>query len=123
MESWIPTLKQHWGDRADIVGVAALRGIPRMFQSRIAESVRRTQPRPVLLDFDGTVTGQLEYTRRQANVYIVDAQGRLRAHVSGPPTAEAIGVLHAAFNAASAVPAPSTDSTPASPAPPQAPPR
>lgn len=117
VEAWIPILKRHWDGRADIVGVAALRGIPRMFHQRIADSIRRSQSRPVLLDFDGSVTGQLPHTRRVANVYIIDPDGRLMAHVSGAPDPDAVGVLDAAFDGMARTPVAAPAEAPAPPAP------
>ena len=97
VDRWIPVLKRHWGERADIVGIAVVRGIPRLFHSRVAESVRRSRTQPVLLDFEGTVTTPLEYVRRRPNVYVIAPGGRMEAHVVGVPDEATLGPIRKAL--------------------------
>lgn len=97
VDSWIPSLRQHWGDQTDIVGVADVHGIPRLFRDRIADAIRKSHPRPVLLDFEGDLVEPLQCTAREANVFVIDPKGFPIARVTGPTNDTNLATLRAAL--------------------------
>lgn len=84
IDPWIAPLKQRWGATTDIHGIADVRAVPRFLKQRVTEAIRRARPRPLMLDFEGTVTGKLPCTSKSANVFAIGADGRILAHVHGP---------------------------------------
>lgn len=84
IDAWIEPLKQRWKDVADIHGIADVQAVPRFLRGRVTEAIRRSRPKPLLLDFEGRVTGGLPCEKKAANVFAVGRDGRLLGHVSGP---------------------------------------
>ena len=99
VDDWIAPLKKHWGHVADITGVADVGGIPSLFRERIRNAIRENRKSPVMLDFEGRVTRQLECADKTANVFLVDPQGRLALAVKGRPDAAKLSRLRDAFTA------------------------
>jgi hypothetical protein len=84
IDAWIEPLKQRWKDVADIYGIADVQAVPRFLRGRITDAIRKSRTKPLLLDFDGKVTGSLPYEKKAANIFAISKDGRLLAQVSGP---------------------------------------
>lgn len=85
VEAWIAPLKERWAGVSDIAGVADVSAVPRFLWGRIPNAIRRARPAPVMLDFEGDVTGTLRCTPRAADVPVVAPEGWVVTHVSGSP--------------------------------------
>jgi len=83
VDAWIAPLKQQCAGRADLAGIADIAGAPRFLRSRITEALRQKRPKPLMLDFEGTVTAGLHCTARTANLFVIDTNGVVRARLSG----------------------------------------
>ncbi len=92
IDPWIEPLKKRWSGVSDILGIADVDGIPRFFRSRVTEAIRKSRTKPLLLDFEGRVTRHLPCEKRTANLFAIDREGRVMAHVSGPYSAGTNGV-------------------------------
>ena len=97
VDGWIEPLKSRWGQVADIVGVADVDGVPRLFRGRLADSIRKSRPKPVMLDFDGTITKALACRGKTANVFVLDRTGRVLASVTGVAGEPGFGMLRDAL--------------------------
>jgi len=84
IDAWIEPLKQRWKDVADIQGIADVQAVPRFLRARVTATIRKNRPEPILLDFEGRVTGGLPYEKKAANIFAISKDGRLVAHISGP---------------------------------------
>lgn len=84
IDGWIEPLKQRCKDIADIYGIADVQAVPRFLRGRVTEGIRKSRPKPLLLDFEGKVTGGLPCEKKAANVFAISQEGRLLARVSGP---------------------------------------
>lgn len=84
IDPWIAPLKQRWSATADIHGIADVRSVPGFLEKRVTEAIRRSRPQPLMLDFDGKVTGRLPCESKAANIFVIGTDGRLKAHVYGP---------------------------------------
>lgn len=104
VDAWVPWLKQQFGGKADILGLADVGGIPRIFRDRLANSIRQKRTNPVMLDFESAVTPRLGCQRQTANLFLVDAQGLIHAHLSGTTNAANVANLRAAVDKLSGAP-------------------
>ncbi len=86
IDAWVAPLKARWSHVADIHGIADVQAVPRFLKQRVTEAIRKNRPKPLLLDFEGTVTRQLPFERKAANVFVIDPAGRVLAHVHGAYT-------------------------------------
>jgi hypothetical protein len=84
IDAWINPLKQRWKDVADIQGIADVQAVPRFLRGRITDAIRKSRTQPLLLDFEGKVTGGLPCEKKAANIFAISKDGQLLAHVSGP---------------------------------------
>lgn len=85
VDAWIAPLKQRWDGVADLLGIADVSAAPRFLRNRIREAIRKQRPRPLMLDFDGSVTDPLHCLPKTANLLVVAPDGRIVARESGPP--------------------------------------
>lgn len=97
VDAWLEPLKERWGTTTDIVGIADVRAVPRFLRDRITGAIAKARPKPVMLDFDGTVLDGLTCARRTANLFVVHSNGTLVATVTGLPTPERLGAIDAAL--------------------------
>lgn len=97
VDGWIEPLKARWGKIADILGVADVNGVPRFVRGRLTDSIRKSRPKPVMLDFEGVVTKVLSCRAKTANVFVVDPSGRVVARVTGPTSEAGLSTLGAAL--------------------------
>jgi hypothetical protein len=86
IDAWVAPLKARWSHVADIHGIADVQAVPRFLKQRVTEAIRKSRPKPLLLDFEGSVTRQLPFERKAANVFVIDPTGRVLAHVHGAYT-------------------------------------
>ncbi len=98
IEEWVHPLKQRYNLRIDIVGVADLRGVPGLFHGRVVKSFKQSQRYPVMLDWKGEVAEQLDCAKGQANVFVLDRQGRIVARRAGPATPDSLKELFSAID-------------------------
>lgn len=97
VDDWIPPLKKHWGTVADIAGIADVHGIPSFLRDRIRTAIRENRKSPVMLDFEGEITRQLDCADRKANVFLFDPSGKLAAVVTGRPDDSKLATIRAAI--------------------------
>jgi hypothetical protein len=81
---WIQALYDRYGQRIDIDGVADVSMIPTFLHAMFREAFRHRLAYSVMLDWQGVVASEFAYTRRVANVYVIDRDGRIAKHVTGP---------------------------------------
>jgi len=90
---WIQRLNERYQKRIDIDGVADVSMIPKPFHNLFREAFRKRITYSVMLDWDGSVVQQFGYTKRAANIYVVDRRGRIVKQIVGPVSDEAMRQL------------------------------
>lgn len=100
LRSWIEPLNEHQSPRCEIIGIAVLNGVPRFLREGIREKFVKTLEHPVMLDWEGRVTSRFQLVKHQANIYVLDGCGAVRAHFAGPAKPESLQRLIAVIETA-----------------------
>lgn len=90
---WIQRLNDRYAKRIDIDGVADVSMIPKPFHKMFREAFRKQLTYSVMLDWEGSVVKQFGYTKRAANIYVIDRRGRIVKQVVGPVSDNAMRQL------------------------------
>jgi hypothetical protein len=97
---WVAPVKNRFGRRVDIRGLADLSAVPSVLRPLVRREFRKSQSYPVMLDWSGEVVKAFAYQRDKANVLLLDGQGGILKRWSGPADAAAIQNLCATIDAA-----------------------
>ncbi len=87
---WIQALHYRYAKRIDIDGVADVSMIPKPFHGMFREAFRKKLTYSVMLDWSGAVVKEFAYTKGVANIYVIDRDGRIVEHVTGPMDGAAV---------------------------------
>lgn len=90
VEGWVVPLYDRYGDRVDIDGVAELQAVPEALRGIVRFFFRRNSDRPIMMDWEGSVTDALKPIPRVANVYVVDHGGAIVIKASGEAAPESL---------------------------------
>lgn len=100
LAGWIAPVKQRFGQRIDIRGIADVSRVPRLLQSLVRKKFRELQTYPIMLDWTGAAVKAFNYVPDQANVLVLDGRGQILLRTSGPATKRAVLELCAAIDRA-----------------------
>ena len=100
VDDWVAALKQHYHDRVDLIGVAAMDKVPSVLRGLVESRFRKRRPHPVMLDWTGRVTAELGYTGGDVTLLLVDRDGTLLLRVSGRTNDERMQQLFRAIDQA-----------------------
>jgi predicted transcriptional regulator len=87
---WITPLAQRYQQRIDVAGIAALPGIPPMFQGLFRREFKKRLAFPVMLDWTGDVARSVGYESNRAQLLVVSRSGRIALTKSGPANEQAL---------------------------------
>lgn len=90
LAGWIAPVKQRFGDRIDIRGIADVSPVPRLLHSLVRKTFRELQTYPVMMDWTGEVCAQFSYQKDVANILVFDRNGRIAARFTGAATGAAV---------------------------------
>ncbi|MGE3725842.1 MAG: TlpA family protein disulfide reductase [Candidatus Sericytochromatia bacterium] len=94
MEKWIQPLYAKYTDQIDIHGIADLSAVPR-FARGIAQSIVSGLVKyPVMLDWEGNISQAYKVEKAKTNLYVIDPQGDIHLHLSGPASAESLSEIN-----------------------------
>jgi len=93
IDGWLAPLKEQGAGRVEILGIAAVDGVPKMLRDGVRKKFAHTRKHPVMLDWEGNVTAQFQPRKNLANLYVLDRSGRIAARFSGPVNPEALREL------------------------------
>jgi len=97
---WIAPLKQRFGKRIDIRGLADVSTVPRPFRGMVRKKFQKLQTYPVMLDWSGEAVKAFTYVPDKANVLLVDGRGLILERISGEANPKAVQDLCAAIDRA-----------------------
>jgi len=98
LDLWIQAAKDSGIGPVELVGLADLTEVPRFMRASVRKNFRQTPE--VLLDWDGMITSKLPVTRHEASIFVFTGSGKLKLHLTGVATPEAISRLRRATAAA-----------------------
>ena len=90
VDGWIAALKPRYSGSIAIRGLADVGGAPGFVQGRIRKGFQELRRYPVMLDWSGKVCAQLGYKKDEANILVLDRNGRIHARFTGVATAVAV---------------------------------
>lgn len=93
IEGWAQPLAGRFGDRIDIPGLADVSAVPRLLRGTVQSRFKKAVAHPVMLDWDGKVAGGFNYTKGQANIYLIAPDGRVLHHMAGRVSADKLAEL------------------------------
>jgi hypothetical protein len=101
---WITPLKQRFGKRIDIRGLADVSTVPRPLRGMIRMKLQKFQTYAVMMDWSGEAVKAFTYVPDKANVLLLDRRGRILKRISGEANLGAVQELCAAIDRALANP-------------------
>jgi hypothetical protein len=81
--AWVTALKARYGGRLKLTGVADVGGAPGWVQGLIRKNFRKQYAYPILLDWSGNLPTALHCQKDVANVFLLNAVGRVLATERG----------------------------------------
>ena len=93
IDGWIAPLKERYGGRIDIEGVADMSRVPGFLRSMVRERFKKRRTYPVMLDWDGPVARGFNYRKDEANVFVIDRDGHVTGHFTGATNEVALRAL------------------------------
>ena len=97
---WVAPLKQRFGKRIDIRGLADVSTVPRPLRGMVRTRFRKSQTYPVMMDWSGEALKAFTYVPDKANVLVLDGHGQILKRVSGEASPEAVEDLCATIDRA-----------------------
>ena len=88
LEAWIRPLYDRYQKSIGIYGVADLSAVPGFMRGLIAQVFRAQLQSPVLFDWHCTVSKSYKAQSGQANLYLIDTQGRIVLRLVGAVSSE-----------------------------------
>ena len=99
---WVAPLKQRFGKRIDIRGLADVSTVPRPLRGMVRMRFQKSQAYPVMMDWSGKAVKAFTYVPDKANVLVLDAHGQILKRISGEANPQAVQDLCAAIDRAQA---------------------
>ena len=100
IDGWIAPVKERYGDRIAIEGIADVSTVPRLLRSMVRKQFKKDRAYPVMLDWDGPVARSFNYQKDKANFFVIDRQGRITGCFSGATNDVALKALFASIDLA-----------------------
>lgn len=83
LENWIRPLYDRYQDAIAIDGVAELSSVPKLIRGMVRSAFRDRLAQPVMLDWSGGVSTDYHYQKGEANLFVIDPNGRILLKVVG----------------------------------------
>jgi hypothetical protein len=74
---WVAPVMQRFGGRIDVCGIADVSNVPGPLRGMVRKAFQRSQSYPVLMDWTGDVVKQFGYAPGEAEIYVLDRDGRI----------------------------------------------
>lgn len=93
IDGWIAPLQERYGARIAIEGIADVSKVPRLLRSMVREQFKKRCAYPVMLDWDGPASRGFNCHKDEANVFVIDRDGRITGHFTGATNEVALRAL------------------------------
>jgi hypothetical protein len=74
---WVAPVMQRFGDRVNVCGIADVSSVPVPLRGMVRKAFQRSQTYPVLMDWSGAVVKQFGYAPGEAEILLLDRDGRI----------------------------------------------
>ena len=91
---WIAPVKQRFGTRLDIRGIADVSPVPRILRGMVRKQFQKAQSYPVMLDWSGEAVNAFTYVPDQVNVLVMDGSGKILLRITGAANDAALHKLY-----------------------------
>jgi hypothetical protein len=98
--AWVGPVKQRFGEQVAIEGIADVSAVPRPFRGMVRRKFQKAQSHPVMLDWSGDTVKAFATAADQANVFVLDQQGKILKRLNGKATEQSLDELCAAIEQA-----------------------
>lgn len=95
IEGWVRPLYDRYQTRIDQNGVAVLSSVPSFARGIVRRIFKSKVKYPVLLDWKGDVASAYGYQNNQANLYVIDRDGRIVLRLTGAANPEQLNRVFA----------------------------
>lgn len=100
VDSWVSSLKEQYGSRVDLVGIADVSAVPPLLRSLVRNGIGKKFKHPILLDWNGKVLAQLPLSKKTTHVFLVIAGGGIIASAQGPADDKTVAKFRVEIDAA-----------------------
>ena len=90
---WVAPLKQRFGKRIDIRGLADVSTVPRPLRGMVRMKFQKLHTYPVMMDWSGEAVKAFTYVPDKANVLLLDERGQILKRISGEANPKAVQEL------------------------------
>lgn len=87
-KAWVESIEKKYKDSIPIIGIADIRGVPRVLNFLVKREFR-DKPVGILLDWNGDVFTSYGFGENAANIVLIDKKGFVRYIYSGEATVKA----------------------------------
>lgn len=91
---WVAPVKQRFGTRVDIRGIADLSPVPRLLRGMIRKQFQKAQSYPVMLDWQGDAVKAFTYVPDRVNVLVMDGNGHILTRLTGAADEQSLQKLY-----------------------------
>ncbi len=105
VDGWVVAVKERFGGRVDILGIADVDGVPGPLREFVRKKFQKARSHPVMMDWDGNVIRPFKPQKDHANVYVIGRQGCVMLHLAGVSKSESLKELFATLDHAAPDPA------------------
>jgi len=98
LEGWLEPLGARYEGRVHIDGVADVRGVPRPLRWGVRQIFRRGSEKPIMLDWEDTLCTALDYEKNEANLLVLDHDGRIIHRAHGEASEDALDTIYNALD-------------------------
>jgi len=74
---WVPAVKERYGTKVDIEGIADVSAVPGPLRSMIRKKLKARVEYPIMLDWSGEIIRRFDLSKNVANVFLVGDRGKL----------------------------------------------
>lgn len=94
LEAWLRPIIEKYEDKIEIQGVAELSAVPGIAKGIVRNAIKKRSKNPIMLDWSGDVSKSYKTKKNVANVYLIDAQGKVIAQESDAADDKKLAALY-----------------------------
>ena len=98
IDGWVVELKKRYAGHIALSGIAEVGGVPSLMQGMVRKKFQKLHTYPVMMDWSGVVVKHFNPQKDCANVFVIDAQGRILKRFSGAAGEESLRELYEAID-------------------------
>ena len=87
---WVAPVKQRFGGRVDIRGIADVSSVPGPLRGLVRKRFQKNQKYPVMMDWSGDAMKAFAYVPAKANILVLNRRGEILQRFSGEANGQAI---------------------------------